>query len=104
MQKIATRRGGDHTTGCLFDYPYFKKYYNLINLIAIDLSKLKKLDADPKAIQKINFPGNLEDNAAMFFIIAKAKKKRSSFFKWNHKNMVVLFCFILFNIIRNLIS
>ena len=37
------------------DYPYFKKY----NLITIDLSKQQKLDAHPKAIQKINFTGNL---------------------------------------------
>ena len=35
----------------------FKKYYQLI---AIDLSKQQKLDADPKAIKQINFPGNLD--------------------------------------------
>ena len=29
-------------------------------LIAIDLSKQEKLDADPKAIQWINFTGNLD--------------------------------------------
>ena len=27
----------------------------------IDLSKQKKLDSDPKAIQQINFTGNLEN-------------------------------------------
>ena len=32
---------------CLLDYPYFKKYQKLI---AIDLSKKHKLDADLKAI------------------------------------------------------
>ena len=35
-------------------YPYFKKYYKLI---ATDLNKQQKLDADPKTIQ-INFTGN----------------------------------------------
>ena len=30
-------------------------------MIAIDLSKQKKLDSDPKAIQQINFTGNLEN-------------------------------------------
>ena len=34
-------------TQCLLDDPYFKKYHKLI---AIDLSKKNKLDADPKAI------------------------------------------------------
>ena len=27
IQKVATRQGDDYTTGCLLDYPYFKKYY-----------------------------------------------------------------------------
>ena len=45
-------------------------------MIAIDLSKQQALDADPKAIQQINFTGNLErDNGAiMFFIIEKVKE------------------------------
>ena len=29
-------------------------------MIAIDLSKQQALDADPKAIQQINFTGNLD--------------------------------------------
>ena len=28
--KIATGLDDDYTTGCLLDYPYFKKYYKLI--------------------------------------------------------------------------
>ena len=48
IKKIATGQGDDYTTGCLLDYRYFKKCYKLI---AIDLSKQQKLDADPKAIQ-----------------------------------------------------
>ena len=36
IRKIATNQGDDYTTGCLLDYPYFKKYYRLI---IIDLSK-----------------------------------------------------------------
>ena len=43
-------------TSCLLDYNYFKKYYKMI---AIDLTKQQALDADPKAIQKINFTENL---------------------------------------------
>ena len=45
-------------------------------MITIDLSKQQTLDADPKAIQQINFTGNLErDNGAiMVFIIEKANE------------------------------
>ena len=42
----------DYTTGCLLDYPYFIETYKMI---AVDLSKQKALDFDPKAIQQINF-------------------------------------------------
>ena len=36
IQIIATGQGDDYTTGCLLDYPYFKKYYKLIT---VDLTK-----------------------------------------------------------------
>ena len=71
IRKIVTGQGDDHTTGCLLDYNYFKTYYEMI---AIYLSKQKALDADPKAIQQINFTGNLEKNAVIFFIIKEAKE------------------------------
>ena len=48
IRKIATGKGDDYPTGCLLDYQYFKDHYQLI---AADLSKQKKLDADPRAIQ-----------------------------------------------------
>ena len=50
IRKISTGQGDDYTTGCLLDFAYFENHYRLI---AIDLSKQKALDADPKAIQKI---------------------------------------------------
>ena len=56
IRKIATGQGDDYTTGCLLNYPYFESYYKMI---AIDLSKKQALDADPKAIQQINFTANL---------------------------------------------
>ena len=45
-------------------------------MIAIDLSKQQALDADPKAIQQINFTANLDraGNTTMFFIIEEAKE------------------------------
>ena len=44
-------------------------------MIAIDLTKHEKLDADPKAIQQINFTRNLNRaaGATMFIITEKAK-------------------------------
>ena len=58
----------------------FKECYKLI---AIDLSKQKKLDADPKAIRQINFTGNLErdGNTQIFFIIEGAKETILGFSK-----------------------
>ena len=73
VRKIVTDQGGDYTTSCLLDYKYFIKHYKMI---AIDLSKQQALDADPKAIQQINFAGNLNDanNRVMFFIIEEAEE------------------------------
>ena len=75
IRKIATGQGDDYTTGCLLDYPYFKTYYNLIE---IDLSKQSTLDADPKVIQQINFAGNLErqQKVQQFFPLLKKQKKQ----------------------------
>ena len=71
IQKISTGQGHDYTTGCLLDYNYFKKYYKMI---AIDLRKQQELDSDPKAIQQLNFTGNIENQSKIFFIIEKAKE------------------------------
>ena len=73
VRKIATGQGDDYATGCLLDYPYFKKNYKMIS---IDLSKQKALDADPRAIQQINFTANLDRavNRTMCFIIEEAKE------------------------------
>ena len=73
IRKIATGQGDDYTTGCLLDYAYFRDIYKMI---AIDLSKQQALDADPKAIQQINFTANLDraGNTIFYFILEEAKK------------------------------
>ena len=50
-----------------------KNYYEMI---AMDLSKQQRLDADPKAIQQIDFTVNLEQygNTTMLFIIEEMKE------------------------------
>ena len=57
----------------MLDYPCLKKNYKII---AIDLSKHQALDADPGAIQQINFTANLDraGNTTMFFIIEKEEE------------------------------
>ena len=73
IRKFATGKGDDYTTGFLLDYSYLKENYKMI---AIDLSKQQVLDADPRAIQQINFTANLDraGNTTMFFIIEQAKE------------------------------
>ena len=54
-------------------------------MIAIDLSKQQSLDADTIATQQINSTGNLENNAAIFFIIYEAKETVLDFSPKNTK-------------------
>ena len=92
IRKIALGQGDDYTNGCSLDYPYFKKYYKLI---AIDLIKQQRLDADPKAIQQTNFTGNLDrsEGVTMLFIIKEAKETVLDFSKRTVK--ILLFYFVL---------
>ena len=100
IRKIATGQGDDYTTGCLLDYSYFKDHYKMI---AIDLSKQQALDADPRAIQQINFTANLDrnGNTTMFFITEEAKETVLEFLKRKRKSFVntILLILILLNVI-----
>ena len=54
IRKLTTGQGEDYTTESLLDCDFFK---NHDRLIAVDLSRQKELDADPKATQEIEFVG-----------------------------------------------
>ena len=84
VRKIATGQGDDYTAGCLLDYPYFKENCKMIE---IDLSKQQALDADPRAIQQIDFTTNLDraGNTTMFLIIAEAKETVLDFSRGTEK-------------------
>ena len=73
IRKTATSQGYDYTTGCLLNYPYFKDNYKMI---AVDLSKQQSLDADTRAIQRINFTANLDraGNTRIYFILEETKE------------------------------
>ena len=60
---------------------------------AIDLSKQQALDPDSKAMQQINFAGNLEQdgNTNMFFIAEETKETILDF----SQGTVRVFCFVL---------
>ena len=86
IRKIATGQGDDYTTGCLLDYSYFKDHYKMI---AIDLSKQQALDADPRAIQQINFTvnPNRDGNTTILFIIEEAKETVLDFSQGTEKSL-----------------
>ena len=64
------------------DYAYFKDHYRLI---AVDLSKQKASDADPRAIQQIVFPGVVGGGAGtkirLYTILEKSKETILEFAK-----------------------
>ena len=60
IRKITTGQGDDYTAGYLLDYQYFKNHYKLT---AVDLSKQKELDVDPRDTQQIEFYRMLKSNS-----------------------------------------
>ena len=54
------------------DFAYFE---NNFRLIAIDVSKQKALDADPKAIQQIIFTGEAPNNTIRIYYILEQSKE-----------------------------
>ena len=71
LKKVMIGKGEDYTTGSLLDYNYFKKHYKLV---AVDLSKQKELDADPRSIQQIEFKYMLGTNSTIYWILEKSKE------------------------------
>ena len=71
IRKIATGKGDSYETGCLLDYDYFKNNYQLI---AVDLSKQRELDAAPRAIQQMEFIEMLKTRSNVSTILEKSKE------------------------------
>ena len=64
-------------------FAYFEKDYRLI---AADLSKQKTLDADPRAIQQINFTGKIKSTVAnsrviIYYVLEQSKETALHFSK-----------------------
>ena len=79
---MSTGQGDGYTTGCLLGFAYFERNYKLI---AADLSKQKALDADPKAIQKIIFTGNTDNQMRVYYILEQSKETKLEFAKGTTK-------------------
>ena len=81
-KKVFTGQGNGYTTGCLLDYAYFKDNYRLI---AVDLSKQKTLDVDPRAIQQIIFQGVSREaddtKIRLYTVLGKSKETVLEFYK-----------------------
>ena len=77
LKKVMIGKGEDYTTGSLLDYNYFKKHYKLV---AVDLSKQKELDADPRAIQQLEFKYML-GNSTIYWVLEKSKETILEFYK-----------------------
>ena len=50
-------------------------------MTAVDLSRQQALDADPKAVQQINFTANLDraGNTRIYFILEESKETKLNF-------------------------
>ena len=78
LKKVMIGKEEDYTTGSLLDYNYFDKHYKLV---AVDLSKQKELDADPIAIQQIEFKYMLGTNSTIYWVLEKSKETILEFYK-----------------------
>ena len=71
LKKVMIGKGEDYTTRSLLDYNCFKEHYKLV---AVDLSKQKELDADPRAIQQIEFKYMLGTSSTIYWVLEKSKE------------------------------
>ena len=78
LKKLMIGKGEDYTTGSLLDFNYFDKHYKLV---AVDLSKQKELDADPRAIQQIEFKYMLGTDSTIYWVLEKSKEIILEFYK-----------------------
>ena len=71
----------------MLDYQYFKDHYNLI---AIDLSKQKELNANSRATQQIEFYGMLKTNSQVCTVLEKSKETMLEFHKGTTKVLWII--------------
>ena len=98
IRKLTTRQGEDYATWCLLGYDYIKNHYKWI---AVDLSRQKELDADPKVIQQIEFVGQLKkvddngtatdtSNGQSMFVLKNVGKFKKASLEFSQGSVTVL--------------
>ena len=78
LKKVMIGKGEDYATGSLLDFNYFDKHYKLV---AVDLSKQKELDADPRTIQQIEFKYMLGTDSTTYWVLEKSRETILEFYK-----------------------
>ena len=78
LKKVMIGKGEDYTAASLLDYDYFNKHYKLV---AVDLSKQKEFDADPRVIQQIEFKYTLGTDSTIYWVLEKSKETILEFYK-----------------------
>ena len=73
---MTTGRSEDYSTGCLLDYEYYLKDFNIVGIV---LSHQAVLDSDPKINQQIEFvyklpSGNAAVNYNFLTVLEKGKQ------------------------------
>ena len=79
LKNVMIGKGEDYTTGSLLDFNCFDKHYKLV---AVDLSKQKELDADPRAIQQIEFKYMFGTNSTIYWVLEKSKETTLELLKY----------------------
>ena len=85
---MTTGRSEDYSTGCLLDYDYYIKDFNIVG---IDLSHQAVLDSDPKVNQQIEFVYKLRsgDNAINYGLLTVLEKEKQTVLKFSEGTVKV---------------
>ena len=79
LLKMTTGRSEDYSIGCLLDYDYYIKDFNIVG---IDLSHQAVLDSDPKVNQQVEFIYKLPNAAdGIFNLLTVLEKKKTNSLK-----------------------
>ena len=78
LKEVMIGKGEDYTTASLLDFNHFDKRYKLV---AVDLSKQKELDADPRAIQQIEFKYVIGMSSSIYWVLEKSTETILEFYK-----------------------
>ena len=71
----------------MLDYQYFRDHYQLI---AVDLSKQKELDADSRAVPQSEFYGMLITNSQVCTVLEKSNETMLEFYKGTAKVLWII--------------